>query len=721
MKRAILSIFATIMVVSIYAQDTLSIDSIQWVSQANLTACMDESRYDGDTVVISGICTVDGMEYGSSSHNIHISQSSKPSPFGSIRFRQGDPNATYNESIRNLVQGDSIIAIGTLSQYQGETQFEPLETNGSISILNRGVAVMDTVIAVSDFNDASLVNNLNDGEQWESAFVTIKDVTVSAVDPFSGNRISFVVEDKNGNKMTIGDHFTAQRLPQYTHPVTNQPGSFVAPSNGDNFASISGIIVHSRSCTGENGRGYQLMPFDASHYVYGPSAPRVENIKQNFNTPTSNQDVTVSADIFDLDGNIVSADLFYNTGTDLTNTSFTRVPMVKGTGNNYSADIPKQADATFVRYYISAEDDSTNTVYRPNTDPAVESFSYRVRDNGLTIFDVQYTPFSNGKSVFEGKEVTVSGVVTASGKDGDLSLVHIQDPNIIGGWSGILLVNTGQTFDRDSMITVTGTVSEQANGSNSFRTTLSNISQISKSGTGSISPMYVDADSFSTYDVSKLEKYESVLVGLINKGGKLHVVDTNPDAPSNFAEYRLGGDKLNPSSGCRVLAGRQGQSSEFVSYVNSSTIIADSASYPVEKIIVSDTLSMDTVVGILSESYYNFKLLPRNNMDFYGANVLPEDTSGSTGPEASIIEFSVNDKIAAFPNPVNDVLNINYSGEAKELTISIIDMNGAVVLTTKLNNSFTSISVNELNDGLYVLQIMNNSGTTISSKRFIKQ
>ena len=179
MKHLILCTISLLIFGTSRAQlDTLSIDSAQWVSSANLGNCVDLSRYDGKKVIVEGICVVDGALYGSSSHNIHVSMSSAPSPFGSIRLRQGDPNAQYSVNIRNLKQGDSVRIVGTLSQYQGETQLEPETTNDAITLYKRNVAVADTVLTVGTFNDGSKNNNLATGEQWESSFVTFEDVDV---------------------------------------------------------------------------------------------------------------------------------------------------------------------------------------------------------------------------------------------------------------------------------------------------------------------------------------------------------------------------------------------------------------------------------------------------------------------------------------------------------------------------------------------------------------
>ena len=680
--------------------DTLSLDSAQWVSSANLGNCDDLSRYDGKKVVVEGICIVDGALYGSSSHNIHVSMSSTPSPFGSIRLRQGDPNAQYSVNIRNLKQGDSVRIVGTLSQYQGETQLEPETTNDAITLYKRNVAIADTVLTVGTFNDGSKNNNLVTGEQWESSFVTFEDVDVVEVSPFSGNRVSFTVQDKAGNQINIGDHFTAQRTPAYTHPVTNQPGTFSAPTIGDNFKSISGLIIHSKNnCAGATGRGYELHPFDASQYVYGPSAPKISNKKRDQLAPTAVQAAVITANIRDLDGTITDASVFYNTGTDISDLNFTKIAMTKGTGDSYSASIPAQANGTFVRYYVTATDDSLNTTAIPNSNPAAASFAYRVRDNGLTIYDLQFTPFPNGNSIFVGNEVTVTGVVTASGAEGDLSIIHIQEENVISGWSGIELQNAGTTFERGDKLSVTGSVLED------FGKTALSVTNVAKSGTGTIDPLFLIPDSLVSYSFAGNERYESVLIGLHNPNGKLHVVDTNADDPSSFAEWLVGRDKNDPANGARILTGREFESSTAVSYVNSSFRVK--APYPGEKIIVTDTVQMDSVIGILTYSFSNMKLLPRDNDDFKNINLAV----------TSIRTYSNDIKVSIFPNPTNDVVFVTANGN--EYSVSIIDLSGKVVVNTSINESSNTVDVSELGNGIYILSLSSVKGETVAREKVI--
>lgn len=680
--------------------DTLTIDSVQWVSQTDLANCDDMSRYDGKKVVVYGICMVDGAEYGSTSHNIHVSMSAKPMPFGSIRLRQGDPNAQYSVNIRNLKQGDSVRIVGELSQYRGETQLEPDVSNDAITIFKRNIAVEDTVLGVDLFNDNSRNNILTSGEQWESAFVTIENVEVVSVDPFSGNRVSFTVQDQAGNRINVGDHFTAQRLPAYTHPVTNQPGSFSAPTVGDIFKSISGMIIHSKNnCAGETGRGYEIHPFKAEHYKYGPSAPKISNKKRDKQAPKSSESVVISADIKDLDGSIVSATVHYNTGVDINDLNFTAVAMTKGTGDKYSATIPAQSNGTFVRYYITAEDDSANVTAIPSKNPSTTSYAYRVRDNGLTIYDLQFTPFNNGNSIFVGDEVTVTGVVTSTGGEGDLPIIHIQDDAAISGWSGIELQNAGTTFERNDKITVTGNVLED------FGKTAISVNNVVKNGTGSIEPLYILPDSAATYGFERNERYESVLVGYYNPGGKLHVVDTNADDPSSFAEWKVGRDKNDPASGARILTGREFESSVAVSFVNSSFRVKEP--YPVEKIVVTDTIEMDTVIGVMTYSFRNMKLLPRNNDDFRGINVALTSVKSYDGAE----------EITIYPNPAKNEIFVNASNI--NVLAALYDLSGKAVLVKELNGAQESIEVSNLNTGVYILSITDKNGNTLAREKVI--
>ena len=464
---------------------------------------------------------------------------------------------------------------------------------------------------MADINDPDRNNLLQSGEQWEGVYIELHNVTVASLDFFSGgNRVSFNIEDANGNLMNVSDRYRVQKLPA-------EGGTFVAPNVGDQIDTLRGIIAHSKNnCPGFNGRGYSLYPFQESDYVYGASAPRVFNVERTPTVPSSSDIVTVNADITDNDGSIVSATLCYGTGIS---GSFTSVPMSVASGETYEADIPAQSDGTLVRWYIVAEDDSALVTYNPSSNPSTLTYLYRVRNNGLTIYDLQYTPYSNGVSPYSGETVTVSGVVTAgvnSTDTGDLGFVYIQQENQLN-YAGIWLQQgtSLSSLKRGDLVEVEGLVSE-----NFGMTSINDIASASVTGTGSIVPTVLNPDSFSVYSASSHEQFEGMLVRFEHPtaGEELFVVEQNADQQTgnNYAEYRIGTDEFDPASGSRVIVGRNsGNSSLYVSYVNDSLWEISNGIMNVPAYVVHYGDYLESITGIMSYSFGDMKMLPRNNND----------------------------------------------------------------------------------------------------------
>jgi hypothetical protein len=72
-----------------------------------------------------------------------------------------------------------------------------------------------------------------------------------------------------------------------------------------------------------------------------------------------------------------------------------------------------------------------------------------------------------------------------------------------------------------------------------------------------------------------------------------------------------------------------------------------------------------------------------------------------------------------YPNPTSSVLNIK--NETVINTISILDINGRVVIqSSTINNRTTSIDVSELNAGIYFIQLTDENGV-VSTQKFVKQ
>ncbi len=76
--------------------------------------------------------------------------------------------------------------------------------------------------------------------------------------------------------------------------------------------------------------------------------------------------------------------------------------------------------------------------------------------------------------------------------------------------------------------------------------------------------------------------------------------------------------------------------------------------------------------------------------------------------------------IQAFPNPANNVLNINLYGYKGKSEVNITDINGRVVLRRMVSTTLTQVDISSLHAGVYVISIKNRDGSVTMTK-FIKQ
>lgn len=682
-----------------YAQyPTVTIQDIQFVSNGNLGSCLEASSLVNDTVRVTGTL-------------IQKPDSAALTDNNSFQFwiRSGygdfsgldiigffDPNLI---GVTNLEEGDSVAITGVVTEFgPGETEIIPLD-NTNVTILGAGATIIPTVVSVGDLNDNSQVNQLPTGEKWEGQYIEIQNVTVATVDPFGNNRLSFTVVDGTGKKINVTDKFFAQRL-----PGGSPAGNFIAPNVGDTYGYIRGVLTHSpNGCMGGNGRGYELSPTRLSDYGANSSAPSIISVTRNHVTPTSSQAVTVSAVIVDNSNFVASANLFYAVGVG--NTNYTSVPMILSTGTNtngtWTANIPSQSNGAFVKYYVEATDDSSNTGYNTSVPSGQDPYFYTVRDNGTTIVDVQFVPntFNSFASGYVGMDVTVEGVVTASAEATNLGFVFIQQENELA-WAGIMVTDNPSlaSLTVGQKVRVTGTVVENFNF-----TRIQNVSSVQVLGTGTINPLDINPSNFTTWDPTVGEPYEGMLLNLKNptSGQPLYVVDANPDAPSNFAEWRVGSDVFTPSDGCRILTGRVTNttySSLNVSYVNDPMWATTDGvmNVPAIQIFAGDVVSM--MRGVLAYTFGNFKLLPRNDADVTMVTAVSDPR---------------NINVVAYPNPVNNRFRLSHSGVELPLDAqaTVYDLMGRAMTTVAMSaTGETLVDITTLPAGNYTVKIASEAG-----------
>ena len=715
MKRVVL-FFVVLLGMSANAQNYVSISDINYVSPSDLATCNDTSAYLGQTVITRGVVVTPGnvTEVASGSVTgglrpfIFIQDTAvggQSTPFAGIEvmgvYQSSTGSLQVPATFTQALPGDIVEVKGVVGEYNGSNQLSLADAN-SFSIVNIiSSSVVSDTITVGDLNDPQFVNNVATGEPYEGSFVTLTDVTVTQVIPFSGNRVSFNIVDGNGNAMNVSDRFLAQKLNSWTTVNPNSPqsqGAFVPPVPGTFYNSISGVVRHdANGCTGDNGRGYEINPFDASHYDIGYAPPYISNFERDPSIPTSNQDVEIVCSITDFDGSVDSVAFVWSSVDTQSVANFTVAPMTlaAGTTDEFEFEIPQQADGTLIRYYIYAKDNDGNESYLPSKpiNQATPNFDfYTVRDNGLIIPDIQFTYNSNGASPLDGVEVTVKGIVTASTKIGDLGFLYIQDETATS-WAGIWCVGIGlNTYYRNEEVEVTGFVEEY------YGMTRLNVTSSSKTGNlGSVTPLVLDPSDSASYANYGWEPYESMLVRYEDPNSSpLYVSLPN----LGFGDYGVSNSATASvwSSG-RVLAGRQSStaySSLNVQLVTDTSYANQDGEMDVTPIVVDNTMTFDAIDGILFYGFGNYRLLPRNNNDFMNPSVTLDSISVPTSPIGLDEWASMN--LKAFPNPSNDWMQLESQGPG---TWSIYSIHGQQVLEFQTDGSLR-ISTLKLETGSYV-------------------
>jgi hypothetical protein len=733
-KQVLVLTLGLFAILSTQAQTAASVKEIQFISAADLAACTDLSSYDGQIIKTVGVVLHDGglTEVSSGSVNggyrpgVHIldtAANGMMGDFGGLQihgvYEDGAGQNQPVSTLDNLVAGMIVEVTGTVGNFSGETQLFPSD-NASVTVIGTMAAPAADTIDMGLLNDNTRTNKYESGEEWEGSYVSFKNVTVVAVSIFSGNRISFDVSDADGNLINVSDRFVVQKLA--TRPLVNpsspqSEGEFVAPIVGTQYESISGIVLHSENgCSGAPGRGYEINPFLASHYKVGDTPPSITAVTRTPLVPASTDAVTITAKIIDFNGTVADQKLYYTTDVNANNNAFTEVAMVlkSGTTDEFEASIPANADGTVIKYYIKATDNDGNDSYEPFTasNATGSTAFYTVRDNGLTIVDLQYVldPTSDA-SPYRDQVVTVKGYITASAKPYDLEDVYMQDKDATE-WGGIKLTGSADLLSlwRTQEVEVTGTVEE------SFGFTQLVVSSVTKTGNvAEITPIEIPVSDSAGRANRGLEKYESMLVKLVNAGGKVKI--SNP-AVNPFGEWTVGEDTSSSfANSTKVQTGVKNgnnNSSLWVSVVSDSAWETTDGLMEVPLVVATKDMDMDAIIGVLYYGFNQYALKPRNNDDLVGFSV---DLDTTDYPEIVSVQNFKALGMSFYPNPASSVITVNVDNTTQG-TLTVRSLEGRVVSESVLSES-TTVDVSTLNSGIYIIEFITKEGLRASAK-FVK-
>lgn len=717
------------------AQTTVSVHDIQYVSPSDLASCKDLSAYDGQEIKTVGVVMHDGglTELASGSvtggyrPGVHIMDTAAGGVMGNFAGIQihGVYSGQLSQpvtALNNLVAGMIVEIVGTVNNFSGETQIYPKD-NSSVTVIGTTSAPTPKVINLGVLNDNSRSNVYTSGEEYEGSLVTLENVTVVGVSIFSGNRVSFDVSDVNGNLINVSDRFIAQKQASWNALNGSSPqtkGQFTPPVVGTKYESLTGIVLHSQNgCSGGTGRGYELNPFSADHYKVGDTPPSITQVSRSPLVPASGNVVTLTAKMVDFNGTVVDQKLFYSTNLNQDNTAFTPVSMTlkSGSTDEFEANIPAFTDGTIVRYYITADDNDGNKSYEPfSAAKASGSTSfYTVRDNGLSIVDLQkvLNPVQDA-SPYKDQTVTVKGYVIASAKPYDLEDIYIQDKDATE-FAGIKLTGNADLLDlwRTEEVEVTGKVVE------SFGNTQLEVTSVSKTGkTFDVAPIELPVSDSAGRANGGMEKYESMLVKMVNSGGKVKIANPrlNP-----FGEFMISNDTAaNFANSTKVQTGvknSNNNSSLWVSLVSNDTFVNIDGIMEVTAVEATKDMDMDAIVGVIYYGFSQFALKPRNNDDIIGfSQTLESAKYASDTAKNSVVELTTLG-VTFYPNPANNVLNIQVGNNGNG-TLAIRSLEGRLVSQTEILGS-TSVNISSLLSGVYFLEYTNATGQRASAK-FVK-
>jgi len=591
-----------------------------------------------------------------------------------------------------LDTGYVIKATGVVVEYYKTTEFDLIgfEASNVLGIMQRPQPVKVTLDSLAELGgrQGKLL-----AERWESVFIAVDTVTATTGGVGQG---SYEVFDNNSTQVIIGNQSSYIRNAAVPTPGTllNVKAGYI--QNRDNIPNTTYANLIN-----------PVYPGDVDILLF---APNVSNVLRNPALVEFGDPVTVTSQITDQDGSIVSASLYYRKNMGSNN----QLTMTNTTGDEWQAVIPAQNDSSIIDFFIRAVDDDNNVSTYP-ADTVKNRFYYLVLDRPLTIQDVQYNPYGGLYNGYYGYEVTVSGIVTADTSDlegtetGTLLGPQVFIQNGTGPWSGIKIRGTETlSLNRGDEVTVTGIAGED------FGVTMINgidsPSNIVVNSTGNPSPvpqvlLTSVIDLLGSGTVSA-EQWESVLISYED----VTVTDENADGdvgPHVTGNNNYGDILVADASSSNTRIALQYGTHDYHNFW-----FAGMNTIP-NYVRQGDTFG--SLTGILWYGFSNYKLLPRKNADF---------VDWVTDVEDDYVVPSEFTLLQNYPNPFNPSTKIEYYLPVEgNVTLKIFDILGQEVRTL-INNELISagrhtvtFEASSLPSGIYIYKLQ--AGNFSSNKKMI--
>jgi len=654
-----------IMAIPASAQKKTTIRDIQFVhpDSLKLPGNRDDSPMVGDSLTVVGVVVTGPRSLWTGARWSFILADTAYGEWNFIQVVQHDTVSAgaAATNVSAVQPGDVIRLTGRVAEFpanssHSQTQIEPF-TNPPVPVEFLGIfnfpLPKPIVLKAQDLATPER------GEKYEAAYVRIENATMLNNNSGNGNGQA-LIQDATA-QLLIDDWFNPVHfLVDIAAGGNVQNIPLVYPQNGASF-KVSGWI---RDLSGpqlfalgvESKAAFQLLT----------SPPTISNISRNIVIPTALQRAAIRAKIVD-NGTVASAKIFYSIDNAAT---WQTVNMAADTGNFYQGEIPSQVNGTFVRHYLHSQDNDGNVT----TDPAniqASNYFYTVRDQGPSIYDIQFTPFADGNSGYVGLPVTVSGIVTADSTDFS-NEYFIQNGTAL--WNGLWVRDSINKLKRGDNITITGPVQEQFNQT---RINTPTAFRINSRNNPIPAPVVVKTSDIRT-GAPTAESYESMLVQVRD----VAVINPFPDAPNNFGEFTVS----DGSGEVRV----DDRSNQYRGNLDTTYAAGN---------------SLQTVTGVLDYLFANFKINPRSNNDVtfvagnrrpVVANAIPAQiiTAGGAAFRRQLMASP-----AVFSDPDNDVLAYTANSSATQITTATITNDTLTVIPKALGSAAITVTANDGKDG----------------------
>jgi hypothetical protein len=588
--------------------DTVSVYDIQYVTDPMTD---DASPLLGDTLVIKVIAATAPRGLSAGARWSFLAYEGDGGAWKAINVIQHDTSSAnaVNTGLGFLLPGDEYYVTGVVEEYSNSTQFAVLiDPDHYPVLLSEGNTIAGPfVVPTGDLEDRSA------GEQWESAYVMVENAEVI------NNSLPY-------NECSLNDGSGLVELSTWYLGFRDsvQTGTYSYPENGS--------LINAYGFVRDAYANYTINPEFSSWIEELTFPPTITNLTRSPQVPTDAEAVTVSAKIFDGNGTVSSASLFYSVDMG----AYSEVTM-SAADSIYSADIPAQSDGAFIRYYIYSIDNDGHSSQMPG-DTSQATLFYFVRNAGTSIYDVQYTPYSNGNSGMEGMEVTVTGIVMTDTLQSS-SYYWIQDGS--DPWHGIRVLDAASKPMPGDEVTVTGTVQE-----NSLITRIVDVTsfQVNSQNNPLWAARPTTCAEFETGG-PMVEALESMLMEF----STLTVSNPFPDDPGNYGEFEF----TDGTGYVRV-------DDYFLTYGGNLD-----SSY-------TQDATIETLYGMGYFSYSNSKVLPRNDADVIGLSTTIR-TIDREVPAGYALEQN-------YPNPFNPTTSIRFTVPTTDrVRISVYNLLGQQV------------------------------------------